>query len=66
VSGRADRALAHVRARGAAGALSVPDARITISFHPDRLLPDGRSVAEHLLAEVCTAASSRPASPTAA
>lgn len=51
MSGRADRALAHVRARGAAGALSVPDARITISFHPDRLLPDGRSVAEHLLAE---------------
>ena len=44
----ADRALAHVRGLGTAGALPVPDARITVSFHPDRLLPDGRSVAEHL------------------
>ncbi|MFI7545424.1 hypothetical protein [Actinoplanes sp. NPDC049599] len=41
----AARALAHVRGLGAAGELPVPRARITVSFHPDRLLADGRSVA---------------------
>jgi len=51
VSGPAARALAHVRALGTAGELSVPGARITVSFHPDRPLADGRSVAEHLVAE---------------
>ncbi|UQU61558.1 DUF3626 domain-containing protein [Couchioplanes caeruleus] len=48
---RAARAVAHVRALGAAGRLPVPAARITINFHPDRLLGDGRTVAEHLAAE---------------
>jgi hypothetical protein len=48
VSEPAARALAHVRGLGAAGDLPVPDARITVNFHPDRLLADGRSVAEHL------------------
>jgi hypothetical protein len=38
-----------VRGLGAAGDLPVPGARITVSFHPDRLLADGRSVAEHLV-----------------
>jgi hypothetical protein len=51
VSSPADRALAHVRGLGAAGELPVPGARITVSFHPDRLLADGRSVAEHLRRE---------------
>ena len=45
----AARALAHVRALGAAGDLPLPDARITVNFHPDRLLADGRTVAEHLV-----------------
>ncbi|AGZ42535.1 DUF3626 domain-containing protein [Actinoplanes friuliensis] len=44
------RALAHVRGLGAAGAPAVP-ARITVSFHPDRRLRDGRTVAEHLATE---------------
>ncbi|MEV4640164.1 DUF3626 domain-containing protein [Actinoplanes sp. NPDC049548] len=47
----AARALAHVRALGAAGELPVPEARITVSFHPDRLLGDGRTVAERLAAD---------------
>lgn len=45
------RALAHVRGLGAAGELPVPGARITVNFHPDRLLADGRTVAEHLAAD---------------
>ncbi|GLY95101.1 DUF3626 domain-containing protein [Actinoplanes sp. NBRC 103695] len=44
-----DRALAHVRALGTPG--EVPPASITVSFHPDRLLADGLTVAEHLVAE---------------
>lgn len=44
-----DRALAHVRALGTPG--EVPPAPITVSFHPDRLLADGATVAEHLVAE---------------
>jgi hypothetical protein len=48
VTDPAARALAHVRGLGAAGDLPVPGARITVSFHPDRLLADGRTVAEHL------------------
>ncbi|MEV4705160.1 DUF3626 domain-containing protein [Actinoplanes sp. NPDC049316] len=48
---QAARALAHVRALGAAGRVPVPGARITVNFHPDRLLRDGRTVAEHLAAE---------------
>jgi hypothetical protein len=48
VSDPAARALAYVRGLGAAGNLPVPGARITIGFHPDRLLADGRTVAEHL------------------
>ncbi len=45
----ADRALAHVRAAGAPGA--VPDAPVTVNFHPDRLVADGRTVAECLAAD---------------
>jgi Protein of unknown function (DUF3626) len=53
VTSPAARALAHVRS------LSVPAAppglfdraRITVNFHPDRPLADGRTVAEHLAAE---------------
>ncbi|WP_433797021.1 DUF3626 domain-containing protein [Actinoplanes sp. CA-252034] len=42
-----ETALAHVRALSpSAGA--VPDAPITVNFHPDRLLADGRDVAQHL------------------
>ncbi|MFI5930559.1 DUF3626 domain-containing protein [Actinoplanes sp. NPDC051494] len=44
----AEQAVAHVRALGAEGVLPVPDARITVNFHPDRLLGDGATVAEHL------------------
>jgi hypothetical protein len=51
VSTPAARALAHVRGLGAAGDLPLPGARITVNFHPDRLLADGRSVAEHLAGE---------------
>ncbi|GAA0496946.1 hypothetical protein Ade02nite_54960 [Paractinoplanes deccanensis] len=47
MSSPAERALAHVRALYPA-ARPVPPAPITVSFHPDRLLADGRSVAEHL------------------
>jgi hypothetical protein len=43
VSDPAVRALAYVRGLGAAGDVPVPGARITVSFHPDRLLADGRS-----------------------
>ncbi|WP_229074850.1 DUF3626 domain-containing protein [Actinoplanes sp. DH11] len=42
-------ALAHVRALGAPG--PVPDAPITVNFHPDRPLADGRTVAECLAAD---------------
>jgi hypothetical protein len=49
VTAPAARALAHVRARSAPG--PAPTAPITVSFHPDRLLTDGRSVAAHLAAE---------------
>ncbi|GAA3352049.1 DUF3626 domain-containing protein [Amorphoplanes nipponensis] len=48
MSDPAQRAVAHVRGLGAPGALTVPGARITVHFHPDRPLADGRSVAEHL------------------
>ena len=54
MSSAADRAVAHVRGRAAAapGPAGLFDtARITVSFHPDRLLADGRSVADHLAAE---------------
>ncbi len=43
-----DRALAYVRSRGGPGEVSAP---ITVSFHPDRLLADGRTVVAHLVAE---------------
>ena len=43
------RALAHVRSLGSPG--TVPAAAITVSFHPDRLLVDGSTVAERLVAE---------------
>ncbi|MEU4564792.1 DUF3626 domain-containing protein [Actinoplanes sp. NPDC023936] len=43
------RALAHVRSLGAPG--RVPDAAITVNFHPDRLLADGRTVAQCLAEE---------------
>jgi hypothetical protein len=46
----AARALAHVRGLGAAGA-PPGNARITVNFHPDRRLRDGRTVAEHLAAD---------------
>jgi hypothetical protein len=53
VSSAAARALAHVRglfpAPGPAGLFH--RAVITVNFHPDRLLADGRTVAEHLAAE---------------
>ena len=39
----AERALAHVRRRGRPGPLD--HGAITVSFHPDRLLADGSSVA---------------------
>jgi hypothetical protein len=42
-------AVAHVRALGAPGV--VPAAPITVNFHPDRLLGDGSTVAERLVAE---------------
>ncbi|MDI6105054.1 DUF3626 domain-containing protein [Actinoplanes sp. NEAU-A12] len=45
-----ERALAHVRALFPAVA-PFPDAPITVNFHPDRLLPDGRTVIEHLAAD---------------
>jgi hypothetical protein len=47
------RALAHVRALGAAGDVPplVAAASVTVSFHPDRLLADGSTVAERLAAE---------------
>jgi len=51
VSEPAARALAYVRGLGAAGDLPLPAARITVNFHPDRLLADGRSVAEHLVTD---------------
>jgi hypothetical protein len=43
-----ERAVAHVRSLGAAGLIDAP---ITVSFHPDRRLADGRTVVEHLVAE---------------
>ncbi|WP_250037557.1 DUF3626 domain-containing protein [Paractinoplanes maris] len=47
-----ERALRHVRELfPAAGPAEVPPASITVNFHPDRLLADGRTVAEHLAAE---------------
>jgi hypothetical protein len=49
----AQRALAHVRALtpepGPDGLLD--RVAVTVNFHPDRLLADGRTVAEHLAAE---------------
>lgn len=45
-----ERALAHVRALFPAP-VPVPDAPITVNFHPDRPLPDGRTVIEHLAAD---------------
>lgn len=44
----ADRALAHVRSLGTAGEVP-PGVSITVSFHPDRVLADGRTVAERLV-----------------
>ena len=44
----ADRAIAHVRSLGAPGDVP-PGVSITVSFHPDRVLPDGRTVAERLV-----------------
>ncbi|WP_433833449.1 DUF3626 domain-containing protein [Actinoplanes sp. CA-015351] len=41
--------LAHVRAAGLPG--TAPPAAITVNFHPDRLLADGRPVSAHLAAE---------------
>ena len=47
-----ERALAHVRELFPEPApAEVPAAPITVNFHPDRLLADGRTVAEHLAAE---------------
>jgi hypothetical protein len=55
VTGSAQRALAHVRALAAPGIAPPPGllqrSPITVSFHPDRLLPDGRTVAQRLLAD---------------
>lgn len=49
----AERALAHVRALFPASG-PVPEAPITVNFHPDRLLPAGGTVIEHLAADgVC-------------
>ena len=54
MSAASERALAYVRGL-AAGAPPGPEftagAAITVNFHPDRLLADGRTVAEHLFAE---------------
>ena len=48
----AERALEHVRGLFPEPApAEVPAAAITVNFHPDRLLADGRTVAEHLVAE---------------
>ena len=49
----AARALDHVRSLGTAGEVPacVPAASVTVSFHPDRLLADGTTVAERLVAE---------------
>jgi hypothetical protein len=49
VTSPAERAVAHVRSLGSPG--QVPPASITVSFHPDRLLVDGSTVAERLVAE---------------
>ncbi|MGK5681505.1 DUF3626 domain-containing protein [Actinoplanes sp. URMC 104] len=46
----ADRALAHVRTLFPAPGPAVLDAPITVNFHPDRLLPDGSTVAQRLAA----------------
>jgi hypothetical protein len=48
-----ERALAHVRALGVAGDVPpvVAAASVTVSFHPDRLLADGSTVAQRLAAE---------------
>lgn len=46
----AQKALAHVRALSAATGPAVT-APITVNFHPDRLLADGRTVAWHLAAD---------------
>ncbi|GIE78797.1 DUF3626 domain-containing protein [Actinoplanes philippinensis] len=43
----AQKALAFVRALSASPG-PMPDAAITVNFHPDRLLADGRTVIEHL------------------
>jgi hypothetical protein len=53
VTSPAARAVAHVRSLATrADPCVLPGfARITVSFHPDRLLADGRTVAEHLVAE---------------
>ena len=51
-SSPAGRALAHVRALAGGAGFTVPDsARITVNFHPDRVLADGRTVAQRLAAE---------------
>ncbi|MEU4689343.1 DUF3626 domain-containing protein [Actinoplanes sp. NPDC023714] len=49
ISPAATAALRHVRALGMPG--TVPDAPITVNFHPDRLLADGRTVAACLAGE---------------
>ena len=48
MSSAAARALAHVRSLGVPGDVP-PGVSITVSFHPDRLLADGRTVAERLV-----------------
>lgn len=50
----AERALAHVRGLAGVDESPIPAVRrapITVSFHPDRLLADGRTVAERLLSD---------------
>ncbi|MDY7089863.1 MAG: DUF3626 domain-containing protein [Actinomycetota bacterium] len=47
----AERALAYVRGCFPEPAPVVVDAPVTVSFHPDRVLADGLTVAEHLAAE---------------
>jgi hypothetical protein len=55
VTGPARRAIAHVRNLASPGVTPPPGllerAAITVNFHPDRLLADGRTVAEHLRAD---------------
>ncbi|MBL7257860.1 DUF3626 domain-containing protein [Paractinoplanes lichenicola] len=51
MSAAAERALAYVRELFPAAGPVPAGAPITVSFHPDRLLADGLTVAEHLAAE---------------